>query len=154
MFGNRPFPQQQNPWELAPEVYVQRGRHLGMEDGHRQGVKEGYGQGWDDAIDEANKVIRRQQAEIEALQRQSEKDIHEFNQVCALEYAFQDTVQQLVERNPKAKAMILNKFKANYAKHVKDFLSQRSIKIPPHQDPEFQSTWKLTSRYLREILAS
>lgn len=154
MFGNRPFPQQQNPWELAPEVYVQRGRHLGMEDGRRQGAKEGYRQGWDDAIDRANKVIDRQQGEIEALQRQSEKDIHEFNQVCVLESALMDTVQQLIASNPKAKAMILRKAKANYAKSVNELRSQGFIKIPPHEDLEFQRKWKLTSKYLREILAS
>ena len=55
MFPGRPVPQQQNPWELAPEVYVARGRNLGRDEGY----DEGYHEGWNDAVDKANRILGR-----------------------------------------------------------------------------------------------
>ena len=53
MFPGRPVPQQQNPWELAPEVYVARGRNLGRDEGFQQGRNAG----WNQAVRQANQVI-------------------------------------------------------------------------------------------------
>jgi hypothetical protein len=50
MFPGRPVPQQQNPWELAPEVYVARGRNLGRDEGYQQGRNAG----WNQAVRQAN----------------------------------------------------------------------------------------------------
>ena len=74
MFPGRPVPQQQNPWELAPEVYVARGRNLGRDEGygegHDQGYDEGYHEGWNDAVDKANRVINQQKQMMQDLQQQ------------------------------------------------------------------------------------
>lgn len=91
MFPGRPVPQQQNPWELAPEVYVARGRNLGRDEGFQQGRNAG----WNQAVRQANQVIEQQQQMIEDLQQQvqARADMKAYNQRGLLCNAYIDTLK-------------------------------------------------------------
>ena len=112
MFPGRPVPQQQNPWELAPEVYVARGRNLGRDEGYQQGRNAG----WNQAVRQANQVIEQQQQMIEDLQQQLQgrMDVEEYNQQVLLVRIFLDSVETLSRDNPGARKAVLRAFNKHF----------------------------------------
>ena len=152
MFPGRPVPQQQNPWELAPEVYVARGRNLGRDEGFQQGRNAG----WNQAVRQANQVIEQQQQMIEDLQQQLQArvEMEEYSQQVALSTAYFETIETLRRENPKAREAILRVFKQHYLHQMEDSLKKGYLHREIHRDDQFMNSAPRTSRFLREALES
>ena len=152
MFPGRPVPQQQNPWELAPEVYVARGRNLGRDEGYQQGRNAG----WNQAVRQANQVIEQQQQMIEDLQQQLQArvEMEEYSQQVALSTAYFETIETLRRENPKAREAILRVFKQHYLHQMEDSLKKGYLHREIHLDDQFMNSAPRTSRFLREALES
>lgn len=152
MFPGRPVPQQQNPWELAPEVYVARGRNLGRDEGYQQGRNAG----WNQAVRQANQVIEQQQQMIEDLQQQvqARMDVEEYNQQVLLVRIYLDSIETLSRENPGAKKAILRAFKKHYLHQMEESVKQGSIRCEIHQDAKFMNEAPRTSRFILDALAS
>ena len=152
MFPGRPVPQQQNPWELAPEVYVARGRNLGRDEGY----DEGYHEGWNDAVDKANRVINQQKQMMQDLQQQvqARMDMEEHNQNVTLSCAYFDTIETLSRENPDVRKAILRAFKKHYLYQMEDSLAKGYIRCEIHRDTEFMNGAPRTSRFILDALAS
>ena len=152
MFPGRPVPQQQNPWELAPEVYVARGRNLGRDEGYQQGRNAG----WNQAVRQANQVIEQQQQMIEDLQQQVQArvEMEEYSQQVALSTAYFETIETLRRENPKAREAILRVFKKHYLHQMEDSLKKGYLHREIHRDDQFMNSAPRTSRFLREALES
>lgn len=134
MFPGRPVPQQQNPWELAPEVYVARGRNLGRDEGYQQGRNAG----WNQAVRQANQVIEQQQQMIEDLQQQVQArvELEDYNQGVALGRAYFDAIDTLSRENPDVRKAILRAFKKHYLLQMEDSLKKGYIRREIHRDAE------------------
>jgi len=152
MFPGRPVPQQQNPWELAPEVYVARGRNLGRDEGYQQGRNAG----WNQAVRQANQVIEQQQQMIEDLQQQvqARMGMEEHNQSVTLSRAYFETIETLIRENPGARKAILRTFKKHYLREMEESLKKGYIHRELHRDEEFMNGGPRTSRFILEALAS
>ena len=152
MFPGRPVPQQQNPWELAPEVYVARGRNLGRDEGY----DEGYHEGWNQAVRQANQVIEQQQQMIEDLQQQLQArvDSEKYNQQVALGRAYFFTIETLCRDNPGAMKAILRAFKQHYLREMDESLKDGTLHGEIHQDAQFLREAPRTSRFIHEALMS
>lgn len=125
MFPGRPVPQQQNPWELAPEVYVARGRNLGRDEGFQQGRNAG----WNQAVRQANQVIEQQQQMIEDLQQQVQArvELEEYNQQVLLCSVYLDAIESLRDENPEARKAILRAFKKRYLRETEESLKDGTL---------------------------
>lgn len=152
MFPGRPVPQQQNPWELAPEVYVARGRNLGRDEGFQQGRNAG----WNQAVRQANQVIEQQQQMIEDLQQQLQArvDSEKYNQQVALGRAYFFTIETLCRDNPGAMKAILRAFKQHYLREMDESLKDGGLRHELHQDAQFVNASPRTSRFILDALAS
>ena len=152
MFPGRPVPQQQNPWELAPEVYVARGRNLGRDEGFQQGRNAG----WNQAVRQANQVIEQQQQMIEDLQQQLQgrMDVEEYNQQVLLVRIFLDSVETLSRDNPGARKAVLRAFNKHYLRQMEDSVKQGSLRCEIHRDAKFMNEAPRTSRFILDALAS
>jgi hypothetical protein len=152
MFPGRPVPQQQNPWELAPEVYVARGRNLGRDEGYN----EGYHEGWNDAVDKANRVINQQKQMMQDLQQQVQgrMDVEEYNQQVLLVRIFLDSVETLSRDNPGARKAVLRAFNKHYLRQMEDSVKQGSLRCEIHRDAKFMNEAPRTSRFILDALAS
>lgn len=152
MFPGRPVPQQQNPWELAPEVYVARGRNLGRDEGFQQGRNAG----WNQAVRQANQVIEQQQQMIEDLQQQVQgrMDVEEYNQQVLLVRIFLDSVETLSRDNPGARKAVLRAFNKHYLRQMEDSVKQGSLRCEIHRDAKFMNEAPRTSRFILDALAS
>ena len=152
MFPGRPVPQQQNPWELAPEVYVARGRNLGRDEGYQQGRNAG----WNQAVRQANQVIEQQQQMIEDLQQQLQgrMDVEEYNQQVLLVRIFLDSVETLSRDNPGARKAVLRAFNKHYLRQMEDSGKQGSLRCEIHRDAKFMNEAPRTSRFILDALAS
>ena len=152
MFPGRPVPQQQNPWELAPEVYVARGRNLGRDEGYQQGRNAG----WNQAVRQANQVIEQQQQMIEDLQQQVQArvDSEKYNQQVALGRAYFFTIETLCRDNPGAMKAIQRAFKQHYLREMDESLKDGGLRRELHQDAQFVNASPRTSRFILDALAS
>ena len=152
MFPGRPVPQQQNPWELAPEVYVARGRNLGRDEGYQQGRNAG----WNQAVRQANQVIEQQQQMIEDLQQQLQgrMDMEDYNQQAVLGRVYFDTIETLCRDNPGARKAILRAFKQHYLRETGGCVQRGNLRCEPHRSAEFLNSAPLTSKFILEALAS
>ena len=152
MFPGRPVPQQQNPWELAPEVYVARGRNLGRDEGYQQGRNAG----WNQAVRQANQVIEQQQQMIEDLQQQVQArvELEEYNQQALLGRVYFDTIETLCRDNPGARKAILRAFKQHYLRETEESLRDGTLHCETHRSAEFLHGAPLTSKFIQEALAS
>ena len=152
MFSGRPVPQQQNPWELAPEVYVARGRNLGRDEGFQQGRNAG----WNQAVRQANQVIEQQQQMIEDLQQQVQArvDSEKYNQQVALGRAYFFTIETLCRDNPGAMKAIQRAFKQHYLREMDESLKDGGLRRELHQDAQFVNASPRTSRFILDALAS
>ena len=152
MFPGRPVPQQQNPWELAPEVYVARGRNLGRDEGFQQGRNAG----WNQAVRQANQVIEQQQQMIEDLQQQVQgrMDVEEYNQQVLLVRIFLDSVETLSRDDPSARNAVLRAFNKHYLRQMEDSVKQGSLRCAIHRDAKFMNEAPRTSRFILDALAS
>ena len=152
MFPGRPVPQQQNAWELAPEVYVARGRNLGRDEGYQQGRNAG----WNQAVRQANQVIEQQQQMIEDLQQQLQgrMDVEEYNQQVLLVRIFLDSVETLSRDNPGARKAVLRAFNKHYLRQMEDSVKQGSLRCEIHRDAKFMNEAPRTSRFILDALAS
>ena len=152
MFPGRPVPQQQNPWELAPEVYVARGRNLGRDEGFQQGRNAG----WNQAVRQANQVIEQQQQMIEDLQQQVQArvDSEKYNQQVALGRAYFFTIETLCRDNPGAMKAIQRAFKQDYLREMDESLKDGGLRRELHQDAQFVNASPRTSRFILDALAS
>lgn len=152
MFPGRPVPQQQNPWELAPEVYVARGRNLGRDEGY----DEGYHEGWNDAVDQANRVINQQKQMMQDLQQQvlARVELKEFNQQALLTCVYLDMIETLSRDNPGARKAILRAFKSHYLRQMGESLEKGRLHCEIHRDSAFLNDAPKTSRFILEALAS
>lgn len=152
MFSGRPVPQQQNPWELAPEVYVARGRNLGRDEGYQQGRNAG----WNQAVRQANQVIEQQQQMIEDLQQQVQArvELEEYNQQALLGRVYFDTIETLCRDNPGARKAILRAFKQHYLRETEESLRDGTLHCETHRSAEFLHGAPLTSKFIQEALAS
>jgi hypothetical protein len=152
MFPGRPVPQQQNPWELAPEVYVARGRNLGRDEGFQQGRNAG----WNQAVRQANQVIEQQQQMIEDLQQQVQArvDSEKYNQQVALGRAYFFTIETLCRDNPGAMKAIQRAFKQHYLREMDESLKDGGLRRELHQDAQFVNASPRTSRFILDALAS
>lgn len=152
MFPGRPVPQQQNPWELAPEVYVARGRNLGRDEGYQQGRNAG----WNQAVRQANQVIEQQQQMIEDLQQQVQArvELEEYNQQALLGRVYFDTIETLCRDNPGARKAILRAFKQHYLRETEESLKDGTLHCETHRSVEFLQGAPLTSKFIQEALAS
>ena len=152
MFPGRPVPQQQNPWELAPEVYVARGRNLGRDEGYQQGRNAG----WNQAVRQANQVIEQQQQMIEDLQQQVQARVgmEEYNQQVSLGKIFFDTIEIVHKDNPAAMKAILRAFKKRYLQEMEESLRKGFLQREIHRDPVFLVEAPKTSKFILDALAS
>ena len=152
MFPGRPVPQQQNPWELAPEVYVARGRNLGRDEGY----DEGYHEGWNDAVDKANRVINQQKQMMQDLQQQVQArvELEDYNQGVALGRAYFDAIDTLSRENPDVRKAILRAFKKHYLLQMEDSLKKGYIRREIHRDAEFMNGAPRTAKFILDALAS
>ena len=152
MFPGRPVPQQQNPWELAPEVYVARGRNLGRDEGY----DEGYHEGWNDAVDKANRVINQQKQMMQDLQQQvqARMDMDEYNRQVFLAYVYLDMIETLSRENPGARKAILRAFKQHYLSETRKRLQEGTLRCEVHRDAQFLKEAPKTSRFILDALAS
>jgi len=152
MFPGRPVPQQQNPWELAPEVYVARGRNLGRDEGYQQGRNAG----WNQAVRQANQVIEQQQQMIEDLQQQLQArvEMEDYNQGVALGRAYFDAIDTLSRENPDVRKAILRAFKKHYLLQMEDSLKKGYIRREIHRDAEFMNGAPRTAKFILDALAS
>ena len=152
MFPGRPVPQQQNPWELAPEVYVARGRNLGRDEGYQQGRNAG----WNQAVRQANQVIEQQQQMIEDLQQQVQARVgmEEYNQQATLGRAYLQTIETLQRDNPNIKNAILRVFKKFYLQEMEESLKAGNLHGEIHRDAQFMDGAPRTRRLIREALES
>ncbi len=152
MFPGRPVPQQQNPWELAPEVYVARGRNLGRDEGFQQGRNAG----WNQAVRQANQVIEQQQQMIEDLQQQVQArvDMEKYNQQVLLCGVYLDAIETLRKENPEARKAILRAFKKLYLRETEESLKDGTLHCETHRNEEFLNGAPRTSRFILEALAS
>ena len=152
MFPGRPVPQQQNPWELAPEVYVARGRNLGRDEGFQQGRNAG----WNRAVRQANQVIEQQQQMIEDLQQQVQArvEMEEYNQQVSLGKIFFDTIEIVHKDNPAAMKAILRAFKKRYLQEMEESLRKGFLQREIHRDPMFLVEAPKTSKFILDALAS
>ena len=148
MFPGRPVPQQQNPWELAPEVYVARGRNLGRD--------EGYHEGWNDAVDKANRVINQQKQMMQDLQQQVQArvDMEEYNQQVLLTCVYINMIEALSRENPDTKKAILRTFKKLYLNETEKRLKGGTLRCEVHRDAQFLREAPKTSRFIHEALMS
>lgn len=152
MFPGRPVPQQQNPWELAPEVYVARGRNLGRDEGY----DEGYHEGWNDAVDKANRVINQQKQMMQDLQQQLQArvEMEEYSQQVILGRVYLEMIESLCRDNPGARKAILRAFKQHYLRETEDSLKKGYLHREIHQDDAFLKDAPRTSRFILDALAS
>ena len=152
MFPGRPVPQQQNPWELAPEVYVARGRNLGRDEGY----DEGYHEGWNDAVDKANRVINQQKQMMQDLQQQVQArvELKEFNQQALLTCVYLDMIETLSRDNPGARKAILRAFKKHYLHETEESLKGGTLHCAIHRDALFLKHSPQTSKFILDALAS
>ena len=152
MFPGRPVPQQQNPWELAPEVYVARGRNLGRDEGYQQGRNAG----WNQAVRQANQVIEQQQQMIEDLQQQlqARMEREEYNKRVSLGRIYFNMVETLSRDNPDARKAILRAFKKHYLREMEESLKEGALHREIHRDTKFLKDAPRTSRFILEALAS
>ena len=152
MFPGRPVPQQQNPWELAPEVYVARGRNLGRDEGFQQGRNAG----WNQAVRQANQVIEQQQQMIEDLQQQVQArvELEEYNQQVALGRAYLLAIEAVQRDNPGTRKAILRAFKQFYLQEMEENLDRRSLRCAIHRDAQFLKEAPRTSQFIFDALAS
>ena len=152
MFPGRPVPQQQNPWELAPEVYVARGRNLGRDEGFQQGRNAG----WNQAVRQANQVIEQQQQMIEDLQQQVQArvELEDYNQGVALGRAYFDAIDTLSRENPDVRKAILRAFKKHHLLQMEDSLKKGYIRREIHRDAEFMNGAPRTAKFILDALAS
>ena len=152
MFPGRPVPQQQNPWELAPEVYVARGRNLGRDEGFQQGRNAG----WNQAVRQANQVIEQQQQMIEDLQQQLQArvELEEYNQRVVLGRVYFDMIGTLCRDNPGAMKAIQRAFKQHYLREMDESLKDGGLRRELHQDAQFVNASPRTSRFILDALAS
>lgn len=152
MFPGRPVPQQQNPWELAPEVYVARGRNLGRDEGYQQGRNAG----WNQAVRQANQVIEQQQQMIEDLQQQLQArvELEEYNQRVVLGRVYFDMIGTLCRDNPGARKAILRAFKQHYLHEMERSLKKGTLHGEIHRDDAFLNDSPRTGRFILEALAS
>ena len=152
MFPGRPVPQQQNPWELAPEVYVARGRNLGRDEGY----DEGYHEGWNDAVDKANRVINQQKQMMQDLQQQVQArgDMEEYNQQVLLTCVYINMIEALSRENPDTKKAILRTFKKLYLNETEKRLKGGTLRCEVHRDAQFLREAPKTSRFIHEALMS
>ncbi|GEM_PF-474839 len=152
MFPGRPVPQQQNPWELAPEVYVARGRNLGRDEGYQQGRNAG----WNQAVRQANQVIEQQQQMIEDLQQQLQArvEMEEYSQQVILGRVYLEMIESLCRDNPGARKAILRAFKQHYLRETEDSLKKGYLHREIHQDDAFLKDAPRTSRFILDALAS
>ena len=152
MFPGRPVPQQQNPWELAPEVYVARGRNLGRDEGYQQGCNAG----WNQAVRQANQVIEQQQQMIEDLQQQVQArvELEEYNQRVVLGRVYFDMIGTLCRDNPGARKAILRAFKQHYLHEMERSLKKGTLHGEIHRDDAFLNDSPRTGRFILEALAS
>ena len=152
MIPGRPVPQRQNPWELAPEVYVARGRNLGRDEGFQQGRNAG----WNQAVRQANQVIEQQQQMIEDLQQQVQArvDSEKYNQQVALGRAYFFTIETLCRDNPGAMKAIQRAFKQHYLREMDESLKDGGLRRELHQDAQFVNASPRTSRFILDALAS
>ena len=152
MFPGRPVPQQQNPWELAPEVYVARGRNLGRDERFQQGRNAG----WNQAVRQANQVIEQQQQMIEDLQQQVQArvELEDYNQGVALGRAYFDAIDTLSRENPGVRKAILRAFKKHYLLQMEDSLKKGYIRREIHRDAEFMNGAPRTAKFILDALAS
>lgn len=152
MFPGRPVPQQQNPWELAPEVYVARGRNLGRDEGYQQGRNAG----WNQAVRQANQVIEQQQQMIEDLQQQVQArvEMEKFNRQVLLCNAYLGTIEILTREHPEARKAILRTFKELYLRETAESLKDGTLHGEIHRNAEFMNGAPRTSRFIRDALMS
>ena len=152
MFPGRPVPQQQNPWELAPEVYVARGRNLGRDEGYQQGRNAG----WNQAVRQANQVIEQQQQMIEDLQQQLQArvEMEKYNQQVALGRAYLLAIEAVQREHPDTRKAILRAFKQFYLQEMEENLDRRSLRCAIHRDAQFLKEAPRTSQFIFDALAS
>lgn len=152
MFPGRPVPQQQNPWELAPEVYVARGRNLGRDEGYQQGCNAG----WNQAVRQANQVIEQQQQMIEDLQQQVQArvEMDEYNQQVLLTWVYIDMIEALSRENPDAKKAILRTFKKLYLNETEKRLKEGTLRCALHRDAQFLRNSPMTGKFILEAVMS
>ncbi len=152
MFPGRPVPQQQNPWELAPEVYVARGRNLGRDEGFQQGRNAG----WNQAVRQANQVIEQQQQMIEDLQQQVQArvDMEKYNQQITLGRAYLQTIEALQRTNPDIKKAVLRAFKQFYLHEMGESLRNGILHGDIHRDEQLMNNAPRTRRLIQEALMS
>lgn len=152
MFPGRPVPQQQNLWELAPEVYVARGRNLGRDEGFQQGRNAG----WNQAVRQANQVIEQQQQMIEDLQQQLQArvEMEKYNQQALLGRVYFYVVETLSRDNPGVRKAILRAFKQHYLRETEESLKDGTLHCETHRSAEFLQGAPRTSKFIQEALAS
>ena len=152
MFPGRPVPQQQNPWELAPEVYVARGRNLGRDEGFQQGRNAG----WNQAVRQANQVIEQQQQMIEDLQQQVQArvDMEEYNQQVLLTCVYINMIEALSRENPDTKKAILRTFKKLYLNETEKRLKEGTLRCALHRDAQFLRDSPMTGKFILEAVMS
>lgn len=152
MFPGRPVPQQQNPWELAPEVYVARGRNLGRDEGYQQGRNAG----WNQAVRQANQVIEQQQQMIEDLQQQVQARVamDEYNQQVFLTWVYIDMIEALSRENPDTKKAILRTFKKLYLNETEKRLKEGTLRCALHRDTQFLRDSPMTGKFILEAVMS
>lgn len=148
MFPGRPVPQQQNPWEMAPEVYVERGRNLGKEEGYQAGWNDG----WNAAVAQANQIIGQQEQMAQALQQQVQSGVEKYNQQVVLGRVYFQMIETLCRDNPSARKAIMLAFKKHYLRETRDTLKRGNLRCEPHQSAEFLNGAPLTSRFIQEAL--
>ncbi len=152
MFPGRPVPQQQNPWELAPEVYVARGRNLGRDEGFQQGRNAG----WNQAVRQANQVIEQQQQMIEDLQQQVQARVamDEYNQQVFLTWVYIDMIEALSRENPDTKKAILRTCKKLYLNETEKRLKEGTLRCALHRDAQFLRDSPMTGKFILEAVMS
>lgn len=155
MFNGRPMPQQQNPYELAPEVYVAAGRNQGYDKGFDKGYDKGYSEGyeagqsagWNAAVNQANPIIEKQKREFHAERIDANRSSFIVN-------VFRMTVEDFINNNPNHKAVILKAFKQAYFEVARNWLSKGFLQTLPHQEKDYISMSPKTSKFIEESISS
>ena len=151
MFNGRPMPQQQNPYELAPEVYVAAGRNQGYDKGFDKGYDKGYSEGYQvaraEVIQEANRIIEQKQAAFNELQWAKNREV-------SLATTLQIAIESFISRHPDAKTELLRIFRDAYIKDTVSCLNKNYLRVPPHMDVQYCKESPVTARFLNEAMSA
>lgn len=149
MFPGRPMPQPAFTNQISPEALVAAGRlhgraeadsekyEEGWHDGYNLGLQHGHTNGWNAAADEANKVIS--------------EDRLDGNRAGFFSFVFQDTLEDLIMKNPALKREILAEVRKNYEIQIKYFLARKGLRMPPHQDIKYLSEAPRMKKFMKEV---